>query len=77
LEALLFNDGMRNIKPLPTNCDRHVWIVFRSYSGEWRWEERDETSRVVGESTRGFPSRVECMHDAALHGELAAAGRLH
>jgi hypothetical protein len=58
-------------------ADRHVWIVFRSYSGEWRWEERDETSRVVGESTRGFLSRAECMHDAALQSEAACPVYLH
>lgn len=74
---MLFNGGMGNSKPPLTKTDRHVWIVFRSYSGEWRWEERDETSRVVGESSRGFTSRAECMHDAALHGEIASAGRLH
>lgn len=74
---MLFNGGMTNSKHPHTNADRHVWIVFRSYSGEWRWEERDETSRVVGESTRGFSSRAECMHDAALHGDAAGAGQLH
>jgi uncharacterized protein YegP (UPF0339 family) len=68
---------MAKPKPLQTEHDRHVWIVFRSYSGEWRWEQRDQTSRVIGESTRGFTSRAECMHDAALHGDLASAGRLH
>jgi hypothetical protein len=73
---LFFNGGMVNAKP-PMKDDRHVWIVFRSYSGEWRWEERDETSRVVGESTRGFSSRAECMHDAALHGDTAGSVRLH
>lgn len=60
-----------------TTADRHVWIVFRSYSGEWRWEERDETSRVVGESSRGFVSRAECMHDAALHAEVASPLYFH
>ncbi len=74
---MLFNGGMANSKPPLSQGDRHVWIVFRSYSGEWRWEERDETSRVVGESSRGFSSRAECMHDAALHGGVAGAGRLH
>lgn len=68
---------MRNPKCPLTEADRHVWIVFRSYSGEWRWEERDETARVVGESSRGFASRAECMHDAALHGQLTGAGSLH
>jgi hypothetical protein len=72
-----FNVAMANMKRPGSNGDRHVWIVFRSYSGEWRWEERDETSRVVGESTRGFMSRAECLHDAALHGDRCPPGHLH
>jgi uncharacterized protein YegP (UPF0339 family) len=72
-----FNVGMGNTKPPAASADRHVWIVFRSYSGEWRWEERDEASRVIAESSRGFTSRAECLHDAALHGEAPAYRRLH
>ncbi len=72
-----FNVGMGDYKPSLGKSDRHIWIVFRSYSGEWRWEERDETSRVVGESSRGFSSRAECMHDAALHGDAPPLGAPH
>jgi hypothetical protein len=46
---------------------KREWVFFRNFGGCWCWEVRENGS-MVRECARDFPTREQCIADAARNG---------
>jgi hypothetical protein len=44
------------------------WDIYQNFQNLWRWRRIDAMGRLVASSSKGFPTRDECVEDARLHG---------
>lgn len=44
------------------------WTIYQDDKGEWRWTRTASNGRIVGASTEGYTSRINCLQNAQRNG---------
>jgi uncharacterized protein YegP (UPF0339 family) len=40
--------------------------AFKDTTGEWRWNLKDSSDRIIASSIKGYKNRADCLHDIDL-----------
>jgi uncharacterized protein YegP (UPF0339 family) len=44
------------------------WVIYQDNKSEWRWTRTAPNGRIVGASTEGYTSRINCLQNAQRNG---------